>query len=52
MRLRPGDRLPCSNPDWLELIVLEMGSDEERRELPRCWSGSPMNTRASRNSLR
>jgi hypothetical protein len=44
MRLRPGDRLRCSNPDCrLEVLVVEtMGREEERRELLRCSCGSPM----------
>jgi hypothetical protein len=43
MRLRPGDRLRCSNSQCrLEVMVMEMKGAEERPELPRCWCGSPM----------
>jgi hypothetical protein len=43
MRLRPGDRLRCSNSKCrLEVIVTEVGSRTEAESLLRCSCNSPM----------
>jgi hypothetical protein len=43
MRLRPGDRLRCSNSECrLEVIVTEVGSRTEAESLLRCSCNSPM----------
>ncbi|HTZ33270.1 MAG TPA: hypothetical protein VMH31_12490 [Methylomirabilota bacterium] len=46
MQLRAGDRLRCSNPECrLEIIVLEVPSEEEHNRLLECWCGWPMKKR-------
>jgi len=43
MRLRPGDRLRCSNPDCqLQVIVTDIASEQERDTLLQCYCGFPM----------
>ena len=43
MRLRPGDRLRCANPECrLQVIVTELRNGKETETLLRCSCGSPM----------
>jgi len=43
MKLRPGDRLRCSNPVCrLQVIVTDMGSGKETETSLRCACGSTM----------
>jgi hypothetical protein len=43
MRLRPGDRLRCSNPECrLQVIVTDLGSGKDTEILLRCSCGSSM----------
>jgi len=43
MRLRPGERLRCSNPECrLQVIVTDLGSGKETETSLQCSCGSPM----------